>query len=76
VGADVAKRRTAAVAVDRCVSAGNPEYSVAAAPAPARATPPPAVVQVGVRQDYIVQAEERRSSAQRRSVRVGGVVTG
>src|SRR6266403_1345228 len=48
---------------------------VAAAPAPARATPPPAVVQVGVRQDYIVQAESVEV-ARSAVVRVGGVVTG
>src|SRR5712671_8221531 len=46
-----------------------------AAPAPARATPPPAVVQVGVRQDYIVQAESVEV-ARSAVVRVGGVVTG
>src|SRR5882757_5901374 len=46
-----------------------------AAPAPARATPPPAVVQVGVRQDYIVQAESVEV-ARSAVVRVGGLVTG
>jgi len=56
VGADVAKRRTAAVAVDRCVSAGNPDTGRGCAGSCA-GDPPPAVVQVGVRQDYIVQAE-------------------
>src|SRR5437879_8798699 len=48
---------------------------VAAAPAPARATPPSPVVQVGVRQDYIVQAESAEI-ARSAVVRVGGVVTG
>src|SRR5712671_5578054 len=48
---------------------------VAAAPAPARASPPPAVEQVGVRQDYIVQAESVEV-ARSAVVRVGGVVTG
>src|SRR6266850_5466396 len=50
---------------------------VAAAPAPARATPPaPApVAPVGVRQDYIVQADSVEL-ARSAVVRVGGVVTG
>ncbi|HEY4868699.1 MAG TPA: hypothetical protein VII79_01700, partial [Candidatus Dormibacteraeota bacterium] len=48
---------------------------VAAAPAPVRATPPPPVVEVGVRQDYIVQAESVEV-ARSAVVRVGGVVTG
>src|SRR2546421_4226972 len=48
---------------------------VAPAPAPARATPPSPVVPVGVRQDYIVQAESVEV-ARSAVVHVGGVVTG
>src|SRR5256714_853478 len=48
---------------------------VAAAPAPARTTPPSRVSPVGVRQDYIVQAESVEV-ARSAVVRVGGVVTG
>src|SRR6266480_1351731 len=48
---------------------------LAAAPAPARTTPPSRVAPVGVRQDYIVQAESVEV-ARSAVVRVGGVVTG
>ncbi|TLY73878.1 MAG: hypothetical protein E6K49_14125, partial [Gammaproteobacteria bacterium] len=48
---------------------------VAPAAAPARATPPPPVVQAGVRQDYIVQAESVEV-ARSAVMHVGGVVTG
>src|SRR5437763_12774509 len=48
---------------------------VAAAPARARTTPPSRVEPVGVRQDYIVQAESVEI-ARSAVVRVGGVVTG
>ena len=48
---------------------------LAAAPAPARKTPPSRVAPVGVRQDYIVQAESVEV-ARSAVVRVGGVVTG
>src|SRR2546430_15788938 len=48
---------------------------VAAAPARARTTPPSRVEPVGVRQDYIVQAESVEV-ARSAVVRVGGVVTG
>src|SRR5205814_8407401 len=48
---------------------------VAAAPARARTTPPSRVEPVGVRQDYIVQAESVEV-ARSAVARVGGVVTG
>src|SRR5258708_19369626 len=48
---------------------------VAAAPAPLRIAPPSPVAPVGIRQDYIVQAESVEA-ARSAVARVGGVVTG
>src|SRR5256886_13434321 len=57
------------------VSRPVPPIPVAAAPARARTTPPSRVEPVGVRQDYIVQAESVEV-ARSAVVRVGGVETG
>src|ERR1700756_5036427 len=59
----------------KVVSKPLPPMPFVAAQAPARATPPPPIPQVSVRENYIVQAESVEA-ARSAVTRAGGVVTG